>query len=374
MLQTPLGDYRLERYPRPPTAQLQAWCAADLLLLEALQAQGTFAADQVLVVNDEHGALSIPLAGSSIWTDSRLSELAITKSAALNHIAAGRFIDSTTLQGQHYAVVLVRIPKQLSLLRWQLQHLRENLGADTLVLCAGMDKHLPRGCAEVLEQYLGPTERHRGSRKARVFSTRVDPTLTAEEPLYLSYSVDQLQQPVVAAVNVFSRQQLDIGSRFLLEQAPHWPASATVVDLGCGNGVLGLVAMRAAQVQPERVIFIDESRLALQSARCNSENLPAGGSIDCHYLHSDGLLEYPNSLPAPQLILCNPPFHQGHVVDDWIGRRLIAQCADSLARGGELWLVANRHLPYDDTLTRGFASVEQVARNSKFIIYRAVGK
>ena len=179
---------------------------------------------------------------------------------------------------------------------------------------------------------------------------------------------------MVAAVNVFSRQQLDIGSRFLLDQAPHWPASRTVLDLGCGNGVLGLVAMDAPQVKPESVVFVDESRLALQSARRNSEQLKGDSSAKCHYLHSDGLLDYPDSLPAPDLVLCNPPFHQGHVVDDWIGRRLIAQCAARLCRGGELWLVANRHLPYGESLARGFASVEQMARNNKFIIYRAVGK
>ncbi|MCX2981342.1 class I SAM-dependent methyltransferase [Halieaceae bacterium IMCC14734] len=373
MLQTPFGSFQLQRYPRPPAAQLQAWNGADMLLLEALAARGVFEAKQIITVNDEHGALSIPLAGSAIWTDSRLSQIAIAQNAALNDVTLGHFIDAENELDARYSAVLLRIPKQLSLLRWQLQWLREHLPAGTPVLCAGMDKHLPRGCAEVLEQYLGPTERHRGSRKARLFSTLIDSTLSAVEPFFLSYSIDQLEQPLDTAVNVFSRQQLDIGSRFLLEQARSWPNARTVVDLGCGNGLLGLVAMTASQTPPDDVIFIDESRLALQSAQRNTERLQ-NASTRCHFLHSDGLLDYPQQLPAPDLVLCNPPFHQGHLVDDWIGRRLLSQCASALTSGGELWLVANRHLRYVDSLTREFASVEQVARNNKFIIYRAVAK
>jgi len=59
-------------------------------------------------------------------------------------------------------------------------------------------------------------------------------------------------------------------------------------------------------------------------------------------------------------------------VDDFHGRRLIRQAARVLAPGGELWLVVNRHLPYRTALRRDFASVELVAQNPKFTVWRAV--
>ncbi len=72
-------------------------------------------------------------------------------------------------------------------------------------------------------------------------------------------------------------------------------------------------------------------------------------------------------------IVCNPPFHalgRGDRPD--IGRAFIAAAAASLVRGGSLWLVANRHLPYEDALGTGFSQVRSVAQNGGFKIVHAV--
>ena len=57
---------------------------------------------------------------------------------------------------------------------------------------------------------------------------------------------------------------------------------------------------------------------------------------------TDGLLGYEGN--PFDLLLCNPPFHLGHSVDDYAGRRLLQGAAEHLVSGGRLVAVANRHL------------------------------
>jgi 16S rRNA (guanine1207-N2)-methyltransferase len=71
-------------------------------------------------------------------------------------------------------------------------------------------------------------------------------------------------------------------------------------------------------------------------------------------------------------IVCNPPFHalgRGDRPD--IGRAFIAAAAAALKPGGRLWLVANRHLPYEQALGEGFAQVRTLAQNGGFKIVEA---
>ena len=84
----------------------------------------------------------------------------------------------------------------------------------------------------------------------------------------------------------------------------------------------------------------------------------------------DGLgAEQPESL---DIVLCNPPFHQQQVVGDFLARRMFQQSYRALKKGGELWIVGNRHLGYHITLKRMFRNVEQIAANAKFVIFKAI--
>jgi 16S rRNA G1207 methylase RsmC len=326
------------------------------------------AAASILVVNDEFGALSIPLQGCTAWLDSQLSVEAISRNNRYNDILTETpIIPAGEQPVGSYELVLLKIPKQLSLLRYQLRVLREVLPAGTPLICAGMDKHLPRGVADTIELYIGPTQRHRGRRKARLFSAVVDKSCSAGEPQYRRFLCPELDCEIDALPNVFSGGQLDAGSRLLISQFEQLPDAPHIVDLGCGSGVLGLAAL---QRQPTAtVVFIDESNLAVASARSNLKRILPALSAHCHFVQADGFHGYQGA--PPELVLCNPPFHQQHVVDDYTGRRLLRQTGRVLAPGGELWLVANRHLPYGKALQRDFATVTRLLESDKFIVWRA---
>jgi 16S rRNA (guanine1207-N2)-methyltransferase/23S rRNA (guanine1835-N2)-methyltransferase len=167
--------------------------------------------------------------------------------------------------------------------------------------------------------------------------------------------------------NVFSRTSLDIGARFMLDNLPVHSARK-VIDLGCGNGVLGL-ALLAKDPEVE-VTFIDESYMAVASAQLNVEhNLPDGMPRARFMVNNclDGV-----AVGSADRILCNPPFHQLQAITDHIAWQMFTDAHRVLPQGGELWIVGNRHLDYHNKLKRLFANAQVVASNSKFVILKAI--
>jgi 16S rRNA (guanine1207-N2)-methyltransferase len=66
-----------------------------------------------------------------------------------------------------------------------------------------------------------------------------------------------------------------------------------------------------------------------------------------------------------------PPFHLGRTADPALGRAFITAAARVLAPSGSLWMVANRHLPYESTLAASFAKVEEIAGDTRFKVLHA---
>jgi len=366
LCQTSYGCLRLQRYPTRRDEPLQAWCSADLLLLEELHRLGA-AGDNLLAVNDEHGAVAIPAGAAELWTDSALAALALAHNLKVNGRSAIPVTWSTDIPTTTVAVVALRVPKQLPYFEYQLARLAGCVAAGTTVLAAGMDKHLSPRVASLLEHYIGPTQRHRGQRKARLFSACRDTHAAAPPPEEAAYRCDAAGGELRALPNVFSRDRLDGGSRLLLETMPLLSPAGTVIDLACGNGVLGLAALQRGLAA--ELVFADESAMAIASARGNLNRLFPHLATRCRFHHGDGLLDYPGA--AAELILCNPPFHLNHTVDEYAGRRLLAQCADRLAPGGALCLVANRHLDYAPVLRRSFHRFRKLAGDRRFTVWHA---
>ena len=113
--------------------------------------------------------------------------------------------------------------------------------------------------------------------------------------------------------------------------------------------------------------LMDESYMAVQSARENWQAILGERPADIRA--GDGLAEQPPG--SLDLVLCNPPFHQQQVVGDFLAWRMFTQAKAALTKGGELWIVGNRHLGYHLKLKRLFGNAEQVAATPKFVILKA---
>jgi 16S rRNA G1207 methylase RsmC len=359
-LSCPQGHFELQRYPGRKQEPLQAWTGADLLLLEAAASTG----GPCLVANDEHGALATALAPAAVWTDSALAARAIEINCQRNAVPAPDIIWSTLSPEPSFEQVFLRVPKSLPYFEYQLAVLSSEMPAGATLFCAGMDKHLSPQTANIIECYFDKVRRHHGQRKARLFTALARGRSSGQAQETRGYDCPAAGGELTALPNVFSGDRLDIGSRFLLEHLNQLHPVDQAADLACGNGVLGIAALQ--QGLASSMLFADESAMAIASARDNCERLLP--QAQCAFHHGDGLLGQARKF---DLVLCNPPFHLGHTVDDYAGRRLLQQAAASLKPGGSLLLVANRHLQYGSSLKRLFRRTEQVAQNRKFILWLA---
>jgi 16S rRNA G1207 methylase RsmC len=357
----PQGRFQLKRYPHRTRETLQAWCAADSLLLEEAVQHADSGAG-TLVVNDEQGALCTALQPRTLWTDSWLAADAANRNLRDNRREPVQVLWST--QSPPFAdLVLMRIPKSLPYFEYQLASLALVLPEGTLLLAAGMDKHLSPHTAATLERLFGPCHRYPGRHKARLFAATRQAGSAQVLPPPVEYRIPTLPLPLMAHSNVFSHDRLDHGTRLLLSVLGEQSPASRAVDLACGNGVVGLHLLHWAMA--ESVLFCDESAMAVDSVKMN---LPEQWRAQAEVHHGDGLQ---GSSSSADLVVLNPPFHLGHVVDEYAGRRLIQQAHDTLVPGGRLILVFNNHLKYRSLLHRKFDQTVELARDNKFSVVLA---
>jgi 23S rRNA (guanine1835-N2)-methyltransferase len=371
ILESTYARLDLVRQPEQPNEPLQAFDAADEYLLAQLHEQGLPAGSRVLVLNDSFGALTCSLAQHAQVTssgDSHLAHLALEKNLQRNELSADAvtFVPASEVARGPFDRVLIRVPKTLALLEEQLIRLHGQLAPDARVIAAAMVKHLPRAAGDLLEKYIGPVQASLAVKKARLLTATPSEKPAAVSPYPTRYRLDQPGIELLNHANLFCREDLDIGTRAFLPHLPKALGNLRAADLGCGNGVLGIVyALSNPQAQ---MTLVDESYMAVQSARENWQAILGDRPADIRA--GDGLAEQP--MDSVDLVLCNPPFHQQQVVGDFLAWRMFTQAKTALCKGGELWIVGNRHLGYHLKLKRLFGKVEQVAATPKFVILRAI--
>lgn len=371
ILESPYARLDLIRQPEQPNEPLQAFDAADEYLLAQLHERGLSAGTRVLVLNDSFGALACSLAQHAQVTssgDSHLAQLALVKNLQRNGLAseAVTFVPASEVPQGPFDHVLIRVPKTLALLEEQLIRLHGQLAPGAQVIAGAMIKHLPRAAGDLMEKYIGPVQASLAVKKARLLTATPGDKPAPRSPYPTRYRLEQPGIELINHANLFCREDLDIGTRAFLPHLPKALGNLRVADLGCGNGVLGIVyALSNPQAQ---LTLVDESYMAVQSARENWQAILGDRSADIRA--GDGLAEQP--MDSLDLVLCNPPFHQQQVVGDFLAWRMFTQAKTALTKGGELWIVGNRHLSYHLKLKRLFGKVEQVAATPKFVILRAI--
>lgn len=366
------GEMTLSR-PGVDDNTLRAWDAADEGLLEQAWQTLPVGQSRVLVVDDQFGALTLGLSGYAPCTvaDSAVLAGALIANAALNPDLPEppRPLHWQRPPAGPFDLVVMRIPRQAEYLGWLLRWVNSVLGEGGYLLAGGMIKHLPDRSVDVFAGAVTTRAVLPARKKARVVVCQRGPATLAGWPgTWKGYSVPGLPMPVEAMPAVFARDKLDIGTRELLPLiAPvvtQLPEGSRVLDLACGNGVLGLTA-RACRGDIQ-VDFSDVSSQAIASVQHNLAG--AGGDARSTLFHSDGI---DDAAGQYQLILLNPPFHEGGVVGDHIALRLFRDAAEHLAPNGRLLMVGNRHLGYHQTLKRYFGRVEQRGASPRFVVFEA---
>ncbi|WP_101926408.1 MULTISPECIES: class I SAM-dependent methyltransferase [Luteimonas] len=165
---------------------------------------------------------------------------------------------------------------------------------------------------------------------------------------------------------VFAWDRIDPASALLASHLPTTLAGRGA-DLGAGYGFLSAELLQRCPGVTSLDVHEAEAR-ALALARRNLDALGAPATL--HYHWSDVTTGLPE---VYDFIVSNPPFHaHGREGRPDIGRAFIAVAAAALKPGGALWLVANRHLPYEEVLDARFGEVREVAASGAFKVIHAV--
>ena len=370
-LQVAQGQFKLQRFPLEKNQKLRAWDAADEYLLNDLAPKLEHIENpRVLIINDSFGALAVALYVHKPCSvsDSFISQTATQENLKLNQITSNnvQLFNSLEIPAGKFDFILIKAPKTLAYLEDTLIRLQTALKPDTQLIVAGMVKNLPASVWQTVERLIGPTVPSKAVKKARLIYAQLDAQRNVPvNPYPITYQLENTDYQISNHANVFSHKNLDIGTRFFLQYLPKDNKYLQVVDLGCGNGVVGLIF--AANNPDAQLHFIDESYMAVASAQLNFER--AFKDRIATYTAADALMTFtPDSV---ELVLCNPPFHQQTTIGNHIAMRMFQQAKTVLRSGGELWVIGNRHLGYQSSLKKYFSTVELVASNAKFIILKA---
>ncbi|NRA82327.1 MAG: methyltransferase [Gammaproteobacteria bacterium] len=364
-------DLTLERFPCSNDENLQAWDSADQYVLEHIE-QLADKPNNILIINDTFGALVCGLAQYDITAQ---SDSYIAKQAYFYNIERNNLTSSYQYINQLHQVttppdlVVLKLPKSNTMLIEQLTQLANVIAPSTTVIGLAKAKDIRTSTLALFEKYLGTTTTSLAKKKSRLIfcqpqADKLNKNLTTQ---IKKWSINKPALSISNLPGVFANTSLDIGAQLMIENIPQNIGYASVIDLGCGNGVLGLAA--AAMNPDAQVTFSDESFMAVESARLN-----VGNNIEqpqrCDFMWNDCLTDI--EFDSVDWIICNPPFHQLQTITDHIAWQMFNDAYRVLKRGGTLRIVGNRHLGYHIKLQRIFDNCTTVASNGKFVILEAV--
>jgi 16S rRNA (guanine1207-N2)-methyltransferase len=155
--------------------------------------------------------------------------------------------------------------------------------------------------------------------------------------------------------SLFSPNDIDRGTLAMLSCVKFKPDDK-VLDLGCGYGVVGILAARL--IGPERVVMVDNDPTALEIARRNAARNGVG---DVPVILSDGFKNVGEK--DFTLILSNPPYH----ADFSVPKSFIEKGFNRLVLGGRMVMVTKREKWYRNKLTAIFGGTAVVALNGYYV-------
>ncbi len=359
---------RLRREPDVEAPDLVAVDATDRLLLDEAAAGIAAHPEDVVLVEDSHGALTlgaVALHGAvrpRVHQDALLGELALAANADRVGLAgAYRSVELGPALVQGATTVLVKAPKSLDALREVAEVVAADADPDVTLLVGGRVKHMTHAMNDVLRASFTDVHTTLARQKSRVLVARGPRPGGRSFPRCREHA--DLALTVCAHGAAFAGTKVDRGTRALLTALPGAvPEAGTALDLGCGTGLLAAALARARPAL--HVTAADQSAAAVASARATAA---ANGLAERMSVVRDDAAA---SLPAGSvdLVVCNPPFHLGTTVSDTVAERLFAGAARVLRPGGELWCVYNSHLPHRRALQRIVGPTRQVTRDPTFTV------
>jgi 16S rRNA (guanine1207-N2)-methyltransferase len=300
--------------------------------------------------------------------------VAIQSGADQLDAVAKRFthLPALTHEMSEFELSLFLPERQRAQTRAQLVRLLHALKPGGLLVVALANDWGARSIESDLAQLAGAVECV-SKNKCRIFWVRKNTIHAATAALWLADEqprlVDFDGMPLWSKPGVFSWAGLDRGSRVLIRYLPT-DLQGRCADLGAGIGPVGIAALEknvALHSTDSYEANHDALTLCMKNLRAwqASQTKEIGLGFHWHDVRKPLSSQY-------DVIITNPPFHQGRADAPELGQQFIQTAADALVEGGRLIVVANRHLPYEKLLKERFKTGFHLADEDGFKVIEAI--
>ncbi len=330
------------------------------VLIDALT--GIAAGERPLVAWEETGALAVALAAGGASPCSWRRFATDTTSGAAWPDASGSLACTSAF---------IRLAKAKDALDLALHATSASIPPRAPIIVFGANDEGIRSAARHLEAVADDIVTLETRRHCRVIAGRRRPSIANHRATLAAWrssgTIELLGQRRnwIAYPGVFAKGGIDEGTALLLA---HLPPTVPRTGSGQGQRVLdfaagtGVIAAAVRMTMPEAAVdLIEIDALALESA---GENVPGARLIAGASLNAAGAGSY-------NLILSNPPIHEGVAEDHRVLASFIADAPRHLVRGGELRIVVQRRIPATELMQRAFGNVQVIAETGRFRILSA---
>ncbi|OPX43538.1 ribosomal RNA small subunit methyltransferase C [Ruminiclostridium hungatei] len=145
--------------------------------------------------------------------------------------------------------------------------------------------------------------------------------------------------------DVFSPKSIDKGT-FAMLSVVDFKETDKVLDLGCGYGVVGILAAKI--IGTDNVVMTDKDSIAVDFSQMNAA---LNNVENIKIIKSDGFKNLDDK--DFTLILSNPPYH----TDFSVAKEFIEKGFNRLCIGGKMYMVTKRKDWYKNKLTAIFGGV-----------------
>ncbi len=277
---------------------------------------------------------------------------------------------------EKFPLALLLPPRQRDHARADLARAIQRTAVGGVIVASSANNEGARSGEADMQRLLGPV-RNISKNHCRVFwATLRDDTL--DRALLDEWSQLDAPRPIadgrfISRPGVFAWDRIDIGSELLAAHLPN-DLAGRGADLGAGFGYLSAEVLAHCPRVASLDLYEADAR-SLDLARSNLARLHPSHVDAEHatapkrdYFWHDVTIGLPHRY---DFIVANPPFHQSRADRPELGCAFIVAAADALVAGGRLWLVANRHLPYEAVLSERFATVRTATTERGFKVIEA---
>jgi len=354
----PAQIYSLMQQVRPAAPARVLWIADENIPLETVQALSAF--ESLTLITNRYDLAEI-------------AKQALTGKNASVHYSDFDFAEPE-IANTRYHTIFYRISKERPIVHWILNHSVQLLVSGGQLILAGQKNDGIKGYVNKCNKNLGlsgSSKKYGNSYLSELLYSYRSGENTPELLDHKNYASTRkigevFDMDLYSKPGIYGWEKIDEGSRLLTEQFYGWTQlnqdrdklpHCTAIDLGCGYGYLSL-ALHAYGIANITATDNNAAAIALtyynlKQAGAENFNVIAANCGDRIVTKAD-------------IILCNPPFHQGFGVDEKLTRSFVQAALRLLKPSGTAFFVVNAFIPLEKIAGRVFQTCNQLTNNGKF--------